>query len=79
MNIAKTLYFSINFLHGRFWNYCEIFAPFFSTREGGTGLGLAIARRIVTAHGGSLKVDISPVTPGARFVIELPLELPPAG
>ncbi len=40
-------------------------------RAGGSGLGLPIARAIVTAHGGSIRADASPLG-GARIVIELP-------
>lgn len=50
----------------------KLFLPHFSTKERGTGLGLAIAARIITEHGGSIRVeDNSPV--GSRFVIELPV------
>ncbi|HEY9408727.1 MAG TPA: ATP-binding protein [Jiangellaceae bacterium] len=37
--------------------------------DGGTGLGLAIVREIVTAHGGSVRVEDA--GPGARFVVRL--------
>lgn len=41
----------------------------------GAGLGLAIARGIARAHGGDLRcVDPPPGTPGARFVLVLPLQ-----
>lgn len=39
--------------------------------EGGTGLGLAIVKAIVTAHGGSVRVEQS-ASGGARVVFELP-------
>jgi signal transduction histidine kinase len=41
--------------------------------EGGTGLGLAIARDIAVRHGGSLTLDTGH-SPGARFVLRLPLD-----
>ena len=48
---------------------------------GGTGLGLAIARRIATAHGGTIAVDDAPGG-GAAFVVTIPAvdrrRLPPA-
>lgn len=40
--------------------------------DGGTGLGLAITRELVTAHGGTIVID-SAHSPGARFVVRLPL------
>ncbi|MBX3189844.1 MAG: PocR ligand-binding domain-containing protein [Labilithrix sp.] len=46
-----------------------------STREyGGTGLGLSIVKRIVEAHGGSVRVDANQPT-GAVFVVTLPSAL----
>jgi two-component system nitrogen regulation sensor histidine kinase NtrY len=56
----------------------RLFLPHFSTKERGTGLGLAIAARIISEHGGSLRVeDNQPV--GSRFLIELPVaEMPTA-
>ncbi|MEN3540251.1 HAMP domain-containing sensor histidine kinase [Microbispora sp. ZYX-F-249] len=41
-----------------------------SRDAGGAGLGLAIARQIAEVHGGSLRIEDSPV--GARFVLRLP-------
>ena len=38
----------------------------------GTGLGLAIARRIATAHGGTIRIDDGPAG-GARFVVDFPV------
>jgi two-component system, NtrC family, nitrogen regulation sensor histidine kinase NtrY len=50
----------------------KLFLPHFSTKDRGTGLGLAIAARIISEHGGSLRVENNrPV--GSRFVIELPV------
>ncbi|UCE86156.1 MAG: PAS domain-containing sensor histidine kinase [Deltaproteobacteria bacterium] len=53
----------------------RIFQPYVQAGEdgpaGGLGLGLAICRRIVEAHGGSIRVAESDVG-GARFVFTLP-------
>ncbi len=50
----------------------RIFEPFFTTREKGTGLGLPLARKIVTAHGGTLEVESRP----GRTVFTLTLRVP---
>jgi signal transduction histidine kinase len=42
-----------------------------SRSTGGTGLGLAIAKEIVTAHGGTIGLDTSPLG-GTRACVELP-------
>jgi signal transduction histidine kinase len=47
----------------------RVFEPLVTARPGGTGLGLALARRIATAHGGTIDLGHGP---GARFRIELP-------
>ena len=39
----------------------------------GAGLGLAICRGIIQAHGGTIRADAGP-GPGARFIIELPID-----
>jgi signal transduction histidine kinase len=44
-----------------------------SARDGGAGLGLAIARDIAERHGGTLTLD-EDASPGARFVLRLPVE-----
>jgi signal transduction histidine kinase len=54
----------------------SIFDPFMrgsaaEASRGGKGLGLFIARRVMTAHGGS--VYLSPNGKGATFVLQLPL------
>jgi CheY-like chemotaxis protein len=54
----------------------HMFEPFFTTKDTGTGLGLVSCRRIVTAHGGVMRVDSTPGQ-GTRFHIYIPLlELP---
>jgi signal transduction histidine kinase len=49
------------------------FEPFFTTHSasGGTGLGLAICRRIVEAHGGTIRLE-SQAGRGTEVVVELP-------
>jgi signal transduction histidine kinase len=48
----------------------RVFDPLVTARPGGTGLGLALARRIATAHGGSIELVATPA--GATFRLELP-------
>jgi two-component system sensor histidine kinase KdpD len=48
----------------------QIFDKFWTRRRGGSGLGLAICRRIVEAHGGSIRAENRAA--GPRFVFQLP-------
>jgi len=52
-----------------------VFQPFVSRKPGGTGLGLALVSQVIRAHGGTIRVDESPLG-GARFEAVLPLEAP---
>lgn len=51
----------------------RIFQPYQSSKSGGTGLGLALVHKVVTAHGGTIRCEDSPLG-GARFLATLPLE-----
>lgn len=50
-----------------------VFNPFFTTKPEGTGLGLSITHRIVTGHGGTLRLDSEPGR-GTTVVLSLPGE-----
>jgi two-component system sensor kinase FixL len=52
-----------------------LFTPFGEGREGGVGLGLAICRRIIEAHGGTIRAE-QVARGGARFTVEFPLHQP---
>ena len=47
------------------------FEPYFSTKEEGSGLGLAIVKRIISDHGGYIRLT-SVLGEGTTFMIELP-------
>ena len=51
----------------------KIFDPFYTTKSNSSGIGLSICHRIITDHGGSLKL-ITGRTTGAQFIIELPVD-----
>ncbi len=53
----------------------SIFEPYYTTKKGGTGLGLAIVMKIITDHGGTIKVSGEPGK-GSTFTILLPAGLP---
>lgn len=50
----------------------NIFKPFFSTKARGTGLGLAISRKIVEAHGGTIRLKSTPGQ-GTQVTVEIPV------
>ena len=60
----------------------KVFDPFYqvdssSTRQyGGTGLGLSIVKRLVSAHGGTVRIEEN-VPKGTVFVVSLPQQGPP--
>jgi signal transduction histidine kinase len=49
----------------------KVFEPFFTTKHRGTGLGLPIARRIVSAHGGTIDIE-TPESGGTVVRVSLP-------
>lgn len=49
----------------------KLFLPYFSTKKDGTGLGLAIANRIISEHGGHIRVDDNEPR-GTIFSISIP-------
>ena len=55
----------------------RVFEAYYSTRRGGSGLGLAMARRIVRAHGGTIRAASIPGE-GSQFTFRFPLISAPA-
>ena len=50
----------------------RVFEPFFTTKHRGTGLGLSIARRVMEAHGGSIRLEC-PEAGGTTVTLSLPM------
>jgi len=50
----------------------KLFDPYFTTKSSGTGLGLAICRRLVEAHGGTIRL-VATRAGETEFALELPL------
>ncbi|HET6554153.1 MAG TPA: ATP-binding protein, partial [Dyella sp.] len=50
----------------------HMFEPFYTTKESGTGLGLVSCKRIVSAHGGVMRVRSQPGQ-GTQFQLYIPL------
>lgn len=50
----------------------KVFEAFFSTKQGGSGLGLPTTRKIIEAHGGSIRLESAPGK-GTRFTLQFPV------
>ena len=55
-------------------NLDQLFAPFFTTKQGGHGLGLAISSKIIKAHGGEIFTESSSQK-GTSFCIIIPTRI----
>jgi len=52
----------------------KVLEPYFTTKESGTGLGLTICSKIISDHGGHMKI-ISRENEGTTVIIALPAEM----
>lgn len=52
-------------------NLSQVFYPYFTTKPGGTGIGLAISQKIISDHGGTIRID-SIEGQGTTVTVELP-------
>ena len=50
---------------------CQLFEPFYTTKQSGSGLGLSLVAHIVRDHGGDVEVQ-NEAHGGARFTMRLP-------
>ena len=49
----------------------QVFAPYYTSKDGGTGLGLSTVQRVVADLGGEIVIDSTYMT-GVRFIIVIP-------
>ena len=53
----------------------RVFSPGYTMKPHGTGMGLTVASELVSAWGGTLRLEQDDVTDGACFVFDVPLQL----
>jgi two-component system sensor kinase FixL len=53
----------------------KLFSPLVTTKAQGMGFGLAICKRLVEAHGGTIKVKTA-IGKGTTFLVSLPFKQP---
>jgi signal transduction histidine kinase len=51
----------------------KLFSPLVTTKAQGMGFGLAICKRIIEAHGGTIRVKTT-INKGTTFTIALPIK-----